>query len=97
MWSAINDISINNCPFHSFVNVLCASSDESIDTASWSASFMADGSKPIPKNRLHYDLEALWNFDCLLKLIATSIGSFQGDLELISTLSLLVAEGGLRS
>ena len=45
MWSAVNDTSINNCPFLLFVDVLCALSNESIQNASWSTSFMADGSK----------------------------------------------------
>ena len=36
---------LDNCPLLSVVDVLCAFSDESIETASWSTFFMADGSK----------------------------------------------------
>ena len=71
VWSAVNDISIN-CPFLSFVNVLRASSDESIDTASWYASFMEDGrwvETPI-KNKLHCVLEILLTVDHLQNSLA---------------------------
>ena len=62
--------------FLSHVNVPCASSDESDETASWSTFFMASGSKTQLKNSLHCVLEFLRNCDRHQKTLWRVNGTF---------------------
>ena len=79
MRSGINDISMNSCTFLSYVNVLCASNDESNETASWSTIFMGSWVENQLKNKLHCVLEFLRNCDRNQKLFGNVKGRFQSD------------------